>query len=232
MKTVATPLRICAASPLVTALALAMAAPAPALARDKDEQVTTNRNPDAVDVAKTPITDLNLAKDPIPPALLEAVANPYDDAGLSSCEDIGQAIGELDSVLGADFDVSEDKDRDVSIGRIAQSAVGSLIPFRSIVREITGAAEHKRDFEHAILAGAVRRGFLKGLGMQKGCAYPARPAFTKVEVTKDDYVEIRKQREEQRRQDREKAKQDEKAGKADDSSGVTFVSEPVVQGTP
>ena len=80
-------------------------------------------------------------------------------------------------LLGPDMDVAaRDPDR-LSTGKVAQSLVGSLIPFRGVLRELTGAAGHQREFQAAIYAGAVRRGFLKGLGQQKGCAYPARPAF-------------------------------------------------------
>ncbi|MBD3728602.1 MAG: hypothetical protein IE933_02745 [Sphingomonadales bacterium] len=215
MKTSATHLRICAAS---AAAALALIA-LPAAARDQDQQVSTSRDPDAVDVAKTPITDLNLAKDPIPPVLLAATENPYVSADLTSCDAIGAAIAELDDVLGADFDISEDESSKVSVGRIAQSVVGSLVPFRSIIREISGAADHKREFQRAILAGAVRRGYLKGLGEQKGCAYPARPAFAKLVVPDEDAKAAAK-------------KQDAKTKDAETTEdGVPFVSQPVVQGT-
>ena len=94
----------------------------------------------------------------------------------------------LDEVLGADRDVATGERRDLTLGKVAKSAVSSLIPFRSVIREITGAADHKRNFEDAILAGAIRRGFLKGLGEARGCPYPARPAFARIEVGRDDEV--------------------------------------------
>ena len=106
--------------------------------------------------------------------------------------------------------VEDDRDR-ISWGRVATSAVGSFIPFRSVLRELSGAADHKRDFEAAIYAGAVRRGFLKGLGQQRGCAYPARPAQARVAFAED-----------------RKRKKKEEAVPPQESR-VTFVSEPVVQ---
>jgi hypothetical protein len=155
--------------------------PAPAAARDRDEPAA-NRMPNAEDVAMTPITDLNLAKDDIPSVLLAAQAAPYASVGISSCDDIAAAIAPLDAALGPDMDVIQGDNDRVSPGAVAKSVVASFIPFRGILRELSGAAEHQRTFQAAIYAGAVRRGYLKGLGEQKGCPYPARPAFTRVEM--------------------------------------------------
>lgn len=126
----------------------------------------------------TPITDLNLAKDDIPPALLAAVAAPYASEGLSSCDRIADAIAPLDATLGPDMDVAAQDSERISAGAVAKSVVASFIPFRGVIRELSGAADHQREFQAAIYAGAVRRGYLKGLGQQMKCSYPARPAST------------------------------------------------------
>jgi hypothetical protein len=157
-------------------LALALAG-TPAWADDEDEnQPVTNREVGARDVAQTPLKDLNLRKDPIPEVLLRAVDAPYSVEGLSKCGHYAAAVEELDVVLGIDFDVASPEDRRISAGRVAQSIVGSFIPFRGVVREVSGAAKHERDFQEAILHGMMRRAFLKGMGLKLGCAYPARPA--------------------------------------------------------
>jgi hypothetical protein len=160
----------------LAACALALSA-APAAAREAN---SVNADPTAQDVAMTPLTDLNLAKDPIPAVLVRAAADPYASTGIKTCADIQAALGELDAALGPDADVNQDNRERISWGRIATSAIGSFIPFRSVIRELSGAADHERDFRAAIVSGAVRRGFLKGLGQQKNCPYPARPAFTRV----------------------------------------------------
>lgn len=160
----------------LVACALALVT-APAAAREAN---SVNADPTAQDVAMTPLTDLNLAKDPIPAVLLRSAADPYASAGIKSCADIQAAIDELDTALGPDADVNQDDRERISWGRIATSAIGSFIPFRSVIRELSGAADRERDFRAAIVSGAVRRGFLKGLGQQKNCPYPARPAFTRV----------------------------------------------------
>lgn len=165
---------------LAAALALSLLS-SPALAQDQDEPAA-NRTPNAEDVAMTPITDLNLAKDEIPSALLAAQAGPYSSVGIRTCDDIAAAIAPLDAALGPDMDVVESENDRISAGSVAKSVVASFIPFRGILRELTGAAEHQRNFQAAIYAGAVRRGYLKGLGEQRNCPYPARPAFARVEM--------------------------------------------------
>jgi hypothetical protein len=192
--------------------ALAVLAASPSLARSQDEPVA-NRTPDAQDVAMTPITDLNLAKDEIPSVLLAAQADPYASAGLASCKDIAAALAPLDAALGPDMDVVDGDNDRISPGSVAKSVVASFIPFRGILRELSGAAEHQRDFQAAIYSGAVRRGYLKGLGQEKGCAYPARPAFARVKVTG------------------KKASDASAPGQAG-GEPTAFVSEPVVQEIP
>lgn len=154
---------------LIAILALGCAVTAPAHAQ-------TMAEPDATEVAKTPLRDLNIDGRDIPEVLQAANREPYAMAGLARCDAIVTEIAGLDSVLGADYDIAEEEERNrISQGRIGQSVVGSVIPFRGIVREVTGAAENDRLVRAAYTAGMVRRAFLKGLGMGKGCAYPARP---------------------------------------------------------
>lgn len=132
--------------------------------------------PDAKEVAKTPLRDLNIDARDIPKVLQAAVADPYATKGLDRCDALVSAIADLDRVLGADYDIAEDDGSDrISEGRIGQSVVGSVLPFRGILREVTGAAENDRKLRAAYTAGMVRRAFLKGWGMGRGCAYPARP---------------------------------------------------------
>jgi hypothetical protein len=152
---------------IAPALALALALPA---------QAQVIPEPDVTEVAKTPLRDLNIEAREIPQVLQAAARNPYAAEGLGKCNALVTEIAALDSVLGADYDIAEDDGRvRFSEGRIAQGVVGSIIPFRGIVREVSGAAGNERLLRAAYTAGMVRRSFLKGLGMGKGCAYPARP---------------------------------------------------------
>ncbi|BDI61312.1 hypothetical protein [Qipengyuania nanhaisediminis] len=153
------------------AIALAALASAPLSAQGQ-----MNQEPDIEDIARTPLDTLNIDPDEIPPALVAAAEDPYASETLRTCNDIVGGIAAIDRVLGADFDIAEDDEgRRISEGRIAQSIVGSFIPFRGIISELSGANARKAEVNAAITAGMVRRGFLKGLGQQRGCDYPARP---------------------------------------------------------
>lgn len=162
----------------LAATLLALAA-SPALARSQDKPVT-DKSVDAVDVATTPMTDLNIRKDEIPTVLLIAQTSPYDIAQMGRCSQIAAAVGELDALLGDDIDLPQKGEERISPGRVAQSVVGSFIPFRGVVREISGANDQRRRMDAAIQAGVARRAFLKGYGQAKGCRYPARAVTAEV----------------------------------------------------
>jgi hypothetical protein len=132
--------------------------------------------PDVTEVAKTPLRDLNIDARDIPEALQIAARDPYATQGMETCNAIITEIANLDMVLGADYDIAEADGNDrLSEGRIGQSIVGSILPFRGVVREVTGAAGNERLLRAAYTAGMARRAFLKGWGLGRGCAYPARP---------------------------------------------------------
>lgn len=150
-----------------------LAVPAAALAQDRP---ITDRDPGVVDVAKTPMTDLNLSRTEIPALLVEAEQRPYSLVNLGKCAQLMAAVGELDGVLGPDLDLPQSERARFSRGRIAQWAVGSFIPFRSLIREVSGANRQERQVAAAIQAGIARRGFLKGVGAARNCPYPASPA--------------------------------------------------------
>lgn len=143
---------------------------APASAQDvKDDTVT------ARDVALSPLQDLNLRRDEIPAALVRAATGPYANSGLAKCSQIQTEIADLDAVLGDDFDTAQQQQRKITPGKVALGLVSGLIPYRGIIRELSGASDHEHDFKQAISAGLMRRAYLKGLGEAKRCPYPARP---------------------------------------------------------
>ena len=153
-------------------LGLLASATAPAAAQN----VVTDEDVSVKDVMLTPLADLNLARDPIPEVLVRAFALPYDDTGLMNCHAVREEIGNLDAVLGEDLDTGEQTRTPSSIEGMAQGVVTGFIPFRGVIRHLSGAKKHEWEFRAAITAGLVRRAYLKGLGQGMGCAYPARPA--------------------------------------------------------
>lgn len=144
------------------------------------QTVVAPKDVTAGDVLTKPLSDVNLKKDSIPPILIAARENAYTTAGLRTCPAIQAEVRRLDAVLGDDIDIAQDKSlgekRGNTVGNIAKSVVGSLIPFGGIIREISGANENERQWAVALYAGSVRRAYLKGMGAAKGCRYPARAA--------------------------------------------------------
>ncbi|MCA1662464.1 MAG: hypothetical protein LC648_10095 [Novosphingobium sp.] len=132
----------------------------------------------------SPLSDINLHRKDVPTVLEAALADPYDLTGLKTCTGFATAIMSLDAALGDDIDVARAKTDDEkmgnSAGAIAKSVIGSFIPFRGIIRELSGANAQQKAWERALYAGSVRRAFLKGIGESKGCAYPARSATPQV----------------------------------------------------
>lgn len=160
------------AAALVTMPVLAQQTEAP---RDAEKPIT-EKNVSAADVATTPLSDLNLRKGEIPAALTYANEHGYSLDGLASCNRLTDAIAQLNSALGDDIDLPQSGGKSASGGQLAQAVVGSFIPFRGLIREVSGANNREREVQSAILAGVARRAFLKGIGEARGCRYPARSA--------------------------------------------------------
>jgi hypothetical protein len=100
-------------------------------------------------------------------------------AGLRRCSDLQGEVRRLDAVLGDDIDVVEEKTagekRGNTVGSLAKSVVGSLIPFGGIIREISGANENQRQWQVALYAGSVRRAFIKGVDSSAAAAIRPMP---------------------------------------------------------
>ncbi|NQV94612.1 MAG: hypothetical protein HQ482_05700 [Sphingomonadales bacterium] len=115
----------------------------------------------------------------VPQKLKDIQDAPYSLSGMSRCAAIIAEVRELNDVLGPDVNErvnkSLGKKREETAARVAGSALGSIIPFGGIIGEVTGANAERRRYNIAVYAGTVRRGFLKGVGLQKGCKAPGRP---------------------------------------------------------
>jgi len=130
---------------------------------------------DGVGMAVTaPLDDLNLRRQQVPEILISARSAPYRISGLSRCSDVIAEIDDLDEALGPDVDQPEpqegtgDQAANVALDLVRDTAT-DFIPLRSWVRRLSGAAAHDREVQAAIRAGMVRRGFLKGLALQRRC---------------------------------------------------------------
>ena len=120
-----------------------------------------------------PAKDVNLHKDKIPVRLQEIRKSPYDLSGIEGCRAITTEISSLRPLLGPDVNedpkLSKAEKRERKASRLAGGIIGGLIPFRGIVREVTGANASQRRYQAALAAGFARRSFLKGIAIGKGC---------------------------------------------------------------
>lgn len=166
---------------VITLASLALACGAlPASAQNPGSNGPRTTEKVAEDVVTQPVEDVGLDKKDIPENLIAIQDKPYSLVGIKTCAQIRSAIGDMDAVLGEDLDVPYEQTRDDkrkdTAGKVGGLIVNSIIPFRRVIREISGAAAQERRYNAAVYAGVVRRSFLKGIGHQRGCKYPSAPS--------------------------------------------------------
>lgn len=150
--------------------------------------------------ATSPLDDLNLRRQEIPPLLQTILNDPYARPKKLQCKAIQEELAQLDDLLGPDFETGKIKvtlasssdeitmpempDAETIVdtgGEMAHDGILGFIrsqtklPFRSIIRAITGADRHEKELKQAYQAGQVRRAYLKGLAQErfgKRCLMP------------------------------------------------------------
>lgn len=138
------------------------------------------------DAVTAPLRDFNVIQRDIPEILTIARANPYAVPERLDCAGLQYDVSRYDLVLGPDLDVPGDAADRSLYARGAEAASNAAldavrdattgwIPFRSVIRRLTGAEQADRDFRASVLAGTIRRAYLKGLGEAHGCTMPAAP---------------------------------------------------------
>jgi hypothetical protein len=157
---------------LSAALPVAMPAAAQAPPPGKtDEPSKLERAGEAI--ATRPARDLNLMKDPIPPRLLRIMDAPYDIRGIDSCPALRNEVARMTAVIGPDVDSAEvrRKKGKKSASEFILDGVSSIsfIPFSGLVRKISGAEAEQRRAQAAVLAGHIRRAYIKGILRARGC---------------------------------------------------------------
>lgn len=137
--------------------------------------------------AITPLSDLNVVQQKIPEVLLHARdVGAYSVPEKLDCPSVQNEINRLDAALGADFDAAGkgkpsllerggDMAENYGVGFVRRTMEG-FVPFRSWLRKLTGAEKHSKQVAAAIMAGGVRRAYLKGLRQGLGCQIPAPKA--------------------------------------------------------
>ncbi len=121
-----------------------------------------------------PFRDISLMQENPPEILKRAASGPYQFSPASGCPEILAEIAGLDAVLGPDIDVPRADGQASGSGAtsVVTDAIGGILslPFRGVIRRMSGAEQRERELANAILAGMVRRGYLKGLLPSKDCA--------------------------------------------------------------
>lgn len=173
---------------ILTATGLALLAGPMALAQSKpaDQPVTApkdekaDKQDDGIDeagrtagrIVTQPARDVGIAKTTIPDVLAEATQDPYNQRRVKTCRQIAAELTKLNEALGPDFTPGPHAGEN-RVGKLAEAGgktvVNSIIPFRSLIREVSGAAPAQRRYERAIDAGFARRGFLRGVHRTRGC---------------------------------------------------------------
>ena len=126
----------------------------------------------ALDIGSQPARDVGMSRREIPPILQKAYDDPYSLRGLKTCKALSAEVTTLNGVLGPDYIVGNAY-KENRAGKLAEAGgktiINSIIPFRGLVREVTGAAPADRQMNAAIDAGLARRGFLRGVHLKQGC---------------------------------------------------------------
>lgn len=145
---------------------------------------------DAFDAATGNLEDLNIKRREIPKLLEKLAANPYQPPPKYTCKSIKSELAELEPLIGPDIQPREvqvassdgfipdleniEMPAQAEVENSAHDAVMGLIrsqtdflPFRSIIRRLSGADRHEKNLQEAYQAGKLRRAYLKGLAESK-----------------------------------------------------------------
>jgi len=126
------------------------------------------------DAVGQPFRDISLIRENPPEILKRAAAAPYSLPDKPECGAILSEISELDTVLGPDVDAARPNDGKSSVDAtgLTTNAIGDVIglPFRGVVRKLSGAESSEKALANAILSGMARRAYLKGVAYSAGCA--------------------------------------------------------------
>ena len=126
----------------------------------------------SVEIGTQPARDVGVMRREIPPILVKAREDPYSLKGLKTCKQLAAEVTSLNEVLGPDYVVGNEL-KENKVGKLAEAGgktvINTIIPFRGLVRELTGAAPADRRLNAALDAGYARRGFLRGVHAKQGC---------------------------------------------------------------
>lgn len=140
---------------------------------------------DLGDAVTQPLRDLSIVRVEPEAVLEKARENPYLAPASQLCAGAEAEIAQLNKALGPDVDDPAIEEGQGLGGELVSGAIAGLIPdlpFRGVVRRVTGAHARDREVRLAVMSGMARRSYLKGMRMASGCIEPA-PAAPEVSAT-------------------------------------------------
>ena len=132
-----------------------------------------------------PLRDLGWIREDPPEILKQVASAPYALAPSWTCETLLLELSDLGVVLGPDLDFPtvDGTPPTIDAEQVMSNAVTGVwsLPYRGIIRWVTGAGERDRELRNAILAGTVRRAFLRGVILAVPCLPPPAPGAPETE---------------------------------------------------
>jgi hypothetical protein len=120
-----------------------------------------------------PFKDFGVTREDPPEILKRAAMAPYALLNGQECGALLDEIAAIDGVLGPDLDAQDiyAKQSGTDAAALAADAIRGVIglPFRGVIRWVSGADAREKVLADAILAGMVRRAYLKGAAHAAGC---------------------------------------------------------------
>ncbi len=136
----------------------------PALAQEKPQSTTKQ----AEDIATQPAKDVGVVKTKIPPVLERAAEIPMVCPAWPMRADPGR-LQRTRHGARPDFAADSDPRKSRWLKITGDTVAGLIVPFRGLVREVSGAASAQRELEAAIAAGFARRAFPARRLPDRGC---------------------------------------------------------------
>lgn len=144
------------------------------------EKAFTDTDKSTIDLtlsaAMTPLEDLGLRKRKIPTILNTVIKDPYSLPAHYTCETVKGEMADLTLIIGPDIDSkpkaalsAQEEIMEKGSSLLEDAVVGfvrsqtDFLPFRSILRRLTGANTHEKAVAQALQAGTLRRAYLRGL---------------------------------------------------------------------
>jgi hypothetical protein len=144
---------------------------------------TTTHAPDKSEnsiggAVQQPLRDVSLLREEPPEILKRAAAAPYSLKNKPDCGAMLAEIASLDEVLGPDVDkVEVDEGFSINPAGVAAGAIRGVVglPFRGVIRMLSGADQRDRVLADAIVSGIARRAFLRGAALVSACQESTKP---------------------------------------------------------